>query len=286
MKKNKKKKTNKTEAWIEDHKGRIGFFAVIILPIFIYLLSSISDKTEKPINNEIKIDINNENTINNPTVKGVEMINNCDSDFNDGKWVKDGWWEKDKQKFTYKTDELGGPKMVFSEKKSSNNFLSSFEFMPVENIDNKDKEINLVVYIGDLYKVVFEKIYKKDWKNETESFDSFYVAYVKDDNKVPEYGTGAKKIELKNNISFDKWSKMKIVQESTEGLSDKTVTVEIFYFPDRIKNSPEDHEKHVFNIEDISSSGTLQRDIKIGLQIGEKKSTFITEFNCFKLTNR
>jgi len=304
MKNKKKNKINKIEKQARNNRGLIaliGLLAIILTLLFSIKPNNQKFEIEKPDTNNnrnennINISINDESfKIDKPKIRGVEAMNDpdCDSDFsNYGKWKKNEWWEQDGQKFIYKAEKIfGGPKMVFSDKKSSDNFLSSFEFMPVENINNKDKEINLVVYVGDLYKIVLEKVYKKNYRNEMESFDSFYVAYIKDNNKVSEYGTGAKIIKFQNNISFNKWSKIKIVQESSEGLLGKTVTIEIFYFPDNIKNSPQDHEKHVFNIEDTSPFGTLQRDIKIGLQIGEKQITkesiFITEFNCFKLENR
>ncbi len=302
MKKKKKKKITEIEKQARNNRGLIALLSLLValvalLIAFIIFAKSNNQKTEDKESNENNIVNQNNISINSESykidkskVKGAKATNNldCDSDFsNYGKWEKDKWWKQDGQKFTYEAEELfGGPKMVFSDKKSSDNFLSSFEFMPVENINNRDKEINLVVYVGDLYKIVIEKIYKKNYRNEMESFDSLYVAYIKDDNKVSEYGTGAKIIKFENNISFDKWSKIKIVQESSEGLLGKTVAIEIFYFPDNVKDSSQDHEKHVFNLEDTSSFGTLQRDIKIGLQIGEKKSTFITKFNCFKLENR
>ncbi len=286
--KNKKNKINKIKKWVKRPKNLAMIIGVVLIPFFGDITIPLL-KNDKIIENKIDIDINNEivNSIN-PEVKGVNTSDNfnCDSDFLDKRWKVDNWWMQNEQEFIYKKEDIfGGPKMIFSDK-LVDNFLISFEFMPIENIDNKDKEINLVIYIGDLYKVVIEKIYKKNYRNEMESFDSLYVAYIKDNNKALEYGTGAEIIKFENNISFNKWSKIKIVQESSEGLLGKTVTIEIFYFPDNIKNSSQDHEKHVFNIEDTSSFGTLKRELRIGLQIGEKESTFITKFNCFKLENR
>ena len=148
------------------------------------------------------------------------------------------------------------------------------DFIPIINANNKDSEINLVIYIGDLYKIVVGD------RNNI----NFYIE--KDGFFVPELKMHSEKNLFPNPISFDKWVALEIHQSVSSYSMTRTVTVNFYYIPDAFGiKDPERKTAGPYNFEinDDSPYDKVSREIRIGLVNSEKKNTIITEFKCFKL---
>ena len=218
-------------------------------------------------------------------VQGDAIENNlqeCDSDFKNNKWSIEGPWSRDTnnpQRFTSVLDnQFGGPKMKYK-KPISDNFHLTLDFIPITNENNSENEMNLVVYVGNLYKIVVG-----DGNNENFYFkkDDKFISTLKKEQVLPNG-----KISFPNKIRFDEWVTIDIDQNIPDYSTIRTITINFFYTPHG-GYKKENLERrlagpYTFEINDSSPPDKVSRKIRIGLV--SSKNTIITEFKCFKLEN-
>ena len=222
---------------------------------------------------------------NSGNVRGDTIENKlqkCDSDFKNNKWSIEGHWSRDTnnpQRFTSVLDnQFGGPKMKY-EKPISDNFHLTLDFIPITNENNSENEMNLVVYVGNLYKIVVG-----DGNNENFYFkkDDKFISTLKKEQVLPNG-----KISFPNKIRFDEWVTIDIDQNIPDYSTIRTITINFFYIPHG-GYKKENLERrlagpYTFEINDSSPPDKVSREIRIGLV--SSKNTIITEFKCFKLEN-
>lgn len=262
--KSKKKKTNKLEKWSKrnfySYTFFFGFCTVILYaysinkPIEVYLPMNTGDKSEEVI------------------------IPECDSNFLDDKWEKDEWWIQNGQEFTFVpevTNKKGGPMMSYKEEKVSDNFHLTLDFESIANVNNKNNEINLVVYVGNLYEIILGD-------GNRENF------YLKSNGKyVPDIKNNLNKNTLEHSIMFDEWTTIEINQDVSRNSKIRSIKVSFHYCPyvfgisGCVRSQP---EEYYFEVEDSSNSEKVSRLISIGLRNSD--SVIKTKFHCLKLENR
>lgn len=281
--KKKNKKINKFEKWAKDNKYSIGFFAKIIIPtislivicIFVpYINLYLDSKSAKVEENDNQ---NQENKDGQVKSKFIENNSECDSDFlDDNKWGKDERWIQNGQEFVFIPDKTkkGGPRMDFKDL-VSDNFHLAFDFKSVANENNKNNEINLVVYIGDLYEIVLGD-------GNRENF------YLKSNGKfVPDIKNNLYKNTFEHPIMFDQWMTIEINQYVPENSQRRTISVSFYYCP-YISGKDEcnkgEPEIYSFEINDSSNPEKVSRLIGIGLRNSD--SVIKNKFLCFELENR
>lgn len=276
MKKNKKKKLNRLEKWAKDNQYSIALINKAVTIILLLFASSISYYNYSLYRQlSVKEIPNQEEKIGQVLSESIGNSSECDSNFlNDNKWKKDGWWEKDDQVFTYNPEDGWGPKMIFNQK-TSNNFHMVVKFVPILN---EKKEINLVIYVGNSYKIILG-----DGNNT-----HFYLK--QGDNFISETNSNfAGPIELANRIRFDEPVEIEMIQNMMNDSNVINVSLNFRYFPEENKNSGQiiaRKKPYIFQVND-SLHYNNEKEISLGLLYSERsKTTIVTKFNCFKLENR
>ncbi|MCK5466505.1 hypothetical protein KAI56_03355, partial [Candidatus Parcubacteria bacterium] len=200
----------------------------------------------------------------------------CKSDFLDDKWEMDKRWIQDGQDFIFIPDETrkGGPRIDFKEP-VSDNFHLAFDFELVKNENNKNNEINLVIYVDDLYEIVLGD-------GNRENF------YLKSDGKyVSEIKTRLNIIPFEHPIMFDEWTRIEINQNVSKNSKTRSIKVSFNYCPSIFgkdecnKNQP---EIYLFEIDDSPDPEKISRLISIGLR--NSSNVIKTKFHYFELENR
>ena len=277
MKKKKKKKKNKYEEWAGNNQHFSALINRIVTVLLLFFNSLISYSNYSLCSQlTVKDILNQKETIGQ--VKG-ELIGNsteCDSNFLDNKWAEDERWLKNEQEFIFIPDETkkGGPKMDFKNL-ANDNFKLTFKFEPVTNENNKNNEINLVIYIGDLYEIVLGDGNRKNF-------------YLKSDGKyISEIKTKLNIIPFEHPIMFDEWTTIEIDQNVSSNSKTRSIKVSFDYCPFIFgkygcnKNQP---EIYLFEIDDSSDPEKVLRLISIGLR--NSSSVIKTKLYYFELENR
>jgi len=276
-KNNKKKKDNIFEAWTERNKHSINFVAKIIIPcISIIALCIIVPYVDLYLNSKNKIVDDNSQNRENKDGQVKSETAPYESNFIDNKWTEDKRWIQNEQEFTFIPDETGkgGPKIDFKNS-VSDNFHLTFDFEPVANENNKNNEINLVIYVGDLYEIVLGD-------GNRENF------YLKADGKyISDIKNNLNKNAFEHPIMFDEWTKVDISQSVVQDSKKRSVNVSFIYCPyifgfsNCEKNEP---EIFYFEIDDSSDPEKVSRIISLGLR--NSSNVIKTKFHYFELQNR
>ena len=201
---------------------------------------------------------------------------NCDSFFSDideSKWEIDKHWERNKDNprhfIAESNKKLGGPSMKYYEN-ISDNFRLSLDFKPIA-----ENEIDLIIYIGDFYKLVLGDGNK----------DSFYLE--KNGKRIFETRTGLDETKLKNRIKSNELVNLEINQSISGNYipgepATRSIIISFRYVPDEIENAqPISDDGYVFQLDDKLPPDITSHKISMGLLYS--KNTIITEFYCFKL---
>lgn len=257
------KSLNNIISWTKKHSGLLTLLGVFIcVAVSAFQIGHIWGK--------------NASIVIFPPSNDPDKSQNCDSyfkDTNDARWEIDKYWERSKDNPQYflarSNKKLGGPSMKYYEN-VSDNFRLKLVFKPIT-----DDEINIVIYIGNFYKLVLGDGNK----------DAFYLE--RDDQRIPELGTEQEEIKFLNRIKSNELVTLEINQSVPDSYIsgepiDRTIVVSLFYTPDEIENArPVSDDGHVFQISDKLPPSLASHKIRIGLLYSE--NNIITEFYCFKL---
>jgi len=212
---------------------------------------------------------------NLPQYFPIERTSKCDSNFIDDKWIIEKRWKQDKenpQRFISELNiKLGGPKMDYRYV-VPDRFHLELDFVPIYDEVIQEKSINLIIYIGDFYRLVLGD----------GNMNEFYLK--QGEEFIPELVVTQreKNIPLPNRIQLNESVRIDIDQSAPEYSKVRTITVSFQYTPAELENAqPISTKSYVFQIEDSLSVDIVSRQISIGLLYNE--NPIITEFYCFKL---